>query len=97
MAAIKTEAGKSSPSAIDSHHVKKADDLRDQLNTFGNLPVKKYPGIEVNYREGIACTDPAYIRESLQVMRECGMDGAVLAWDIMNAPDSHLKAVISRE
>lgn len=71
--------------------------LRDQLNTFRSLPVKKYPGVEVNYREDIARTDPAYIAESLQVIRESGMDGAVLAWDIMNAPDSHLKAVMNRE
>ena len=71
--------------------------LRDQLNTFRNLPVKKYPGIEINYREDIARTDPEYIRESMAVLQECGMDGAVLAWDVMRAPDSHLEAVLQTE
>ena len=68
--------------------------LTDQLNTFRNLPIKKYPGIEINYREDIARTDPEYIRESMQTLRECGMDGAVLAWDVMLAPDSHLEAAL---
>ena len=66
--------------------------LEAQLNEFGKLPVKKYPGIEVNYREDIARTDADYIRESLQICQKCGMDGVVLAWDLMLAPDSHLEA-----
>jgi hypothetical protein len=67
--------------------------LKDQLETFGSLPAGKYPGIEINYREDIARTDAAYIRESMQVLRECGMNGAVLAWDVMLAPESHLAVV----
>ena len=66
--------------------------LTGQLNTFRKLPVRKYPGIEINYREDIARTDPEYIRESMQVLDACGMDGTVLAWDVMKAPDSHLEA-----
>ena len=65
--------------------------LKGQLDEFRDLPVGKYPGIEVNYRKDIARTDPAYIRESLEVFRSCGMEGAVLAWDLMLAPDSHLE------
>lgn len=52
-----------------------------------------YPGIEVNYREDIARTSPEYIIESLEAVREAGLPGAVLAWDIMLAPDSHLEAI----
>ena len=66
--------------------------LMEQLLSFNDLPCGKYPGIEVNYREDIARTDPEYIRSSLTACRKCGMDGAVLAWDIMLAPDSHLQA-----
>lgn len=69
------------------------DFLRRQLHAFSNLPVKKYPGLEVNYRSDIARTDPEYVRRSLQIFAESGMDGAVLAWDLMLAPDSHLAAV----
>ena len=71
--------------------------LRNQLQAFDHSDVMKYPGIEINYREDIARTDPEYIKESLRVCRECGMDGAVLAWDIMLAPDSHLEAVKEAE
>ena len=73
------------------------DFLRSQLNTFRHLSCGKYPGIEVNYREDIARTNPEYIRSTLCVFRECGMDGAVLSWDIMLAPVSHLEAVSSLE
>jgi len=60
---------------------------------FSRCPV--YPGIEVNYREDIAKTSPEYIVESLQMVRKAGLPGAVLAWDIMLAPDSHIEAVAS--
>lgn len=52
-----------------------------------------YPGIEVNYREDIARTSPEYVRESLDAVRAAGLPGAVLAWDIMLAPDSHLSSI----
>ncbi|MBR2812830.1 MAG: hypothetical protein IKD69_15765 [Solobacterium sp.] len=67
--------------------------LRRELLDIQNLPVRKYSGIEINYREDIARTDPEYIRSSLAVCKECGMDGAVLSWDVMLAPDTHLQAV----
>lgn len=53
-----------------------------------------YPGIEVNYREDIARTTPEYVRESMKAVRAAGLPGAVLAWDVMLAPDSHLEAVV---
>lgn len=52
-----------------------------------------YPGIEVNYREDIARTSPDYVKESIQAVREAGLPGCVLAWDVMLAPDSHILAV----
>ncbi|MDO5122282.1 MAG: hypothetical protein Q4D46_09415 [Erysipelotrichaceae bacterium] len=67
--------------------------LEAQLQEFRDLPCRKYPGIEVNYREDIARTDPAYIRTSMKILEAGGMDGAVLAWDVMLAPDEHIRAV----
>ncbi len=67
--------------------------LERQLEEFRDLPCEKYPGIEINYREDIARTDPAYIRASMKILEESGMDGAVLAWDVMLAPDEHIRAV----
>lgn len=70
------------------------DYLQEELAVAAELsacPV--YPGIEINYREDIARTSPEYIVESLNAVREAGLPGAVLAWDIMLAPDSHLEAI----
>ncbi|MBP5384160.1 MAG: hypothetical protein J6Y57_04200 [Lachnospiraceae bacterium] len=68
------------------------DLLRAQLLGLQDLPCAKYPGIEVNYEAGIVETDPAYIRDSLQIIRDCGADGAVLSWDVMMAPMEHILA-----
>lgn len=66
------------------------DELR-KASELSKCPI--YPGIEINYREDIAKTSPEYVVESLQAVREAGLPGAVLAWDIMLAPDSHLEAI----
>ena len=48
-------------------------------------------GYEINYREGIVPTSPEYVSESLKAVLSHGFDGAVLSWNIMEAPLSHLK------
>ena len=67
--------------------------LREELSAFTDLPCEKYPGIEINYREDIARTDASYVKESMEVLREAGMNGATLSWDVMLAPDAHLTAI----
>lgn len=64
--------------------------LRRELNALEGLPCAVYPGIEVNRLEGIAPTDAAYVRESLRVLEESGVDGVTLSWNVMAAPDAHL-------
>ncbi len=66
--------------------------LNTQLAAIQDLPCGKYPGIEINYYENIADTDAAYIEESLRAVRDHGLDGAVLCWNIMEAPEAHIKA-----
>jgi hypothetical protein len=51
----------------------------------------KYPGIEINYRADIVPTSPEYVSESLTTVLSHGFDGAVLSWNIMEAPLEHLK------
>ena len=51
----------------------------------------KYPGIEINYKEGVVPTSPEYISESLKAVMSHGFDGVVLSWNIMKAPLTHLK------
>lgn len=64
--------------------------LDSQLDAMAPYDCGKYPGIEINYREGIVPTSPDYVTESLEAVMRHGFDGAVLSWNIMEAPDSHI-------
>ena len=64
--------------------------LDSQLEAMEPYPCAKYPGIEINYREDIAPTSPAYVTESLAAVMRHGFDGAVLSWNIMEAPEAHV-------
>ena len=64
--------------------------LDSQLDAMANCPCLVYPGIEINYREGVAPTSPAYVTESLDAVMRHRFAGAVLSWNIMEAPDSHI-------
>ena len=66
------------------------DFLDSQLEAMEGYPCAKYPGIEINYREGVVPTSPDYVRESLEAVLRHGFDGAVLSWNIMEAPDKHI-------
>ena len=64
--------------------------LDSQLDAMVPYPCQKYPGIEINYREGVVPTSPEYVKESLEHVMAHKFQGAVLSWNIMEAPDSHL-------
>jgi hypothetical protein len=64
--------------------------LDSQLDAMAPYPCAKYPGIEINYREGVAPTSPGYVTESLEAVIAHSFEGAVLSWNIMEAPDSHI-------
>ena len=66
------------------------DFLHSQLKAMEPYACGKYPGIEINYREGVAPTSPEYVTESLDAVMSHGFNGAVLSWNIMQAPDSHI-------
>ena len=67
-----------------------AEFLDSQLDAMDPYPCSKYPGIEINYREGVVPTSPEYVTESLQHVMAHHFDGAVLSWNIMEAPDAHI-------
>ncbi|MBR5725021.1 MAG: hypothetical protein IKX62_06580 [Bacteroidales bacterium] len=64
--------------------------LDSQLKAMEPYPCGKYPGIEINYREGVAETTPSYVTESLDAVMRHGFEGAVLSWNIMEAPEAHI-------
>jgi hypothetical protein len=65
--------------------------LHSQLEAMEPYACDKYPGIEINYRADIVPTSPEYVSESLTTVLSHGFDGAVLSWNIMEAPLEHLK------
>ena len=67
--------------------------LNEQLEAMEPYQTGKYPGLEINYRQGVAETSPEYVKESAQAIREHGFNGAVLSWNIMEAPDAHIQAL----
>ena len=66
--------------------------LHTQLQALSRLPCERYPGIEINYEKDLVKTDTAYIRESLAEIGACGLEGAALCWNIMQAPEAHIAA-----
>ncbi len=66
--------------------------LDTQLEAIRRVPCAKYPGVEINYREDIARTNPAYIAESLAAIKARRFEGAALCWNVMLAPDAHIAA-----
>ena len=73
------------------------DFLDSQLQAMEPYACGKYPGIEINYRAGVAPTSPEYVVESLDAVMRHGFDGAVLSWNIMEAPDSHISCLGKQE
>ena len=69
------------------------DFLHSQLKAMEPYSCGKYPGIEINYRAVVAPTSPEYISESLKAVLSHGFNGAVLSWNIMEAPLSHLESL----
>ena len=67
------------------------DFLNSQLKAMEPYDCSKYPGIEINYRKDVVPTSPRYISESLKAVQDHGFNGAVLSWNIMEAPLSHLE------
>lgn len=66
------------------------DFLNAQLEAMEPYACAKYPGIEINFREAIAPTTPEYVTESLNAVMSHGFNGAVLSWNIMEAPVAHI-------
>ena len=64
--------------------------LDSQLEAMEPYACAKYPGVEINYREGVVPTSPEYVTESLSAVLSHGFEGVVLSWNIMEAPLAHL-------
>ena len=70
--------------------------LDSQLKAMEPYACGKYPGIEINYRKGVVPTSPEYVTESLDAVMAHKYNGAVLSWNVMEAPDSHISCLGAR-
>lgn len=64
--------------------------MKDQLSKLQHSGGRIFPGIEINFREGIAETDETYVQQSLEAVAAVRCPGAVLSWDMMLAPEKNL-------
>ncbi len=71
--------------------------LGAQLEAARCAPCETYPGIELNYSRDAVRTDPAYITESLETVREHGFENAVLCWNMLEVPEAHIEAAAALE
>lgn len=69
------------------------DFLKDQVTAARQSACGVYPGIEINYRDNVARTDEEYVYESVKTLQEADAQGAVLAWDVMQAPLNHIECL----
>ena len=67
--------------------------LDSQLKGMEPYACGKYPGIEINYRKDVVPTSPEYVTESLAAVMAHKFNGAVLSWNVMEAPDSHISCL----
>lgn len=69
--------------------------LKGQLDAMEDLPCRIYPGIEINRSGDIVNSTPEYLLESIGLLLQNDCDGAVLSWNIMQAPDENINALRS--
>ena len=53
-----------------------------------------YAGLEINRKDNIADTSPAYIEETIRSYLGTGIKGLALSWDLMDVPEENLNKVI---
>lgn len=70
------------------------DFVKAELSYITDLSIPTYCGIEVNRIEEIAPVSPEYIRENLVNLEETQINGYVLSWDLLSAPEENIQEVI---
>ena len=67
--------------------------VKSELEVLQKHQVTIFSGMEVNYIKDVAEADTDYITEMLNGLGEQQIQGIVLSWDALSAPDENLKAV----
>lgn len=69
------------------------DFVKSELSFMEKLGIAVYYGIEVNRIEDIASVYPEYIEETMNELIQTDIQGYVLSWDILSAPEENIEAV----
>ncbi len=67
--------------------------IKKELETVCQYQVPVMCGIEVNSILGIANVTPEYIRETMEELSKTDIQGFVLSWDLLSAPEENIQAV----
>ena len=62
----------------------------DKVRTGGDAALREF---ELQFEKTVAPTSPEYVVESLRTVLNHHFNGAVLSWNIMEAPDSHIECL----
>lgn len=64
-----------------------------ELKSLTGHGIPVYAGVEFNKNEA-ASADPAYMKENLDGLWDTGIEGFVMSWDLLTAPEENIDAVI---
>lgn len=69
--------------------------IKNELKFISNKSTCNiYCGIEINRKKDIAKVYPDYIKENLIALNHIDIEGYVLSWDLISAPDENMDTVI---
>ena len=77
---------------------KKVFDLEFTVNELRNLvsasscPI--HAGMEINHIKNLAEITPPYIEETIKAYTDAGVQGLVLSWDLLEAPEENVEKVV---
>ncbi|WP_097014429.1 hypothetical protein [Anaerocolumna aminovalerica] len=68
--------------------------VKRELDYMAELGVKTYCGIEINRIDNIAPVDPEYVKENLMELENSKIEGFVLSWNLLSAPQENINMVL---
>ena len=67
--------------------------VRDLQELVQNSKAPIYPGVEIN-RADIAPVTPSYIEETINAYQQADIQGFVLSWNLLNAPQENIEQIL---
>lgn len=68
--------------------------VKEELAYLTDMDIPVHCGIEINRIEKVAPVTPKYIKEYLEVLEETAIEGYVLSWNLLSAPEENINEII---